>query len=413
MSSEEVASAIDEHVDALTRLCAQGHAALARTYASGLVAQDAFVGQIALAAVAAASGDLPALREAVAAASALDPHHTSVLQATAVMHAHAGETTLAVDAARAAFGAGATARGRNGLARLLLMVGKRNDAMGMLEALVAESDDAEAHMQLGALNRVYGAKEALEHYVQAFVRAPTEPAPMQAILQELRESSWPIGVAVLARQMRATADTPALRVVADLMGLAARLYLKNTPMASLLDTPPSLFAGALEAAREVPVGAQLVVAGLLLDHDRLGDTQTLLKRAAAVTMTAHERAHHAFLEGRLAQANGYPQQAVDRYEAALVHEPDYTDAACNLIEVLVGMKTPAAEERIASVIASIPEMKRRLSPMLTYNEAGWHELHGDRKTALELVAFLQGGPLGVLEPAVRAMHARLSRVTRA
>jgi len=84
---------------------------------------------------------------------------------------------------------------------------------------------------------------------------------MQAILQELRESSWPIGVAVLARQMRATADTPALRVVADLMGLAARLYLKNTPMASLVDTPPSLFAGALEAAREVPVGAQLVVAG--------------------------------------------------------------------------------------------------------------------------------------------------------
>jgi len=412
VTATTTATLIDEHVDVVTRLCQQGHVNAARGYAAGLVVDEPLVGHVASAAVAAATGDLPALRSAVAAASALAPNHAAVLGAAAVMHALAGDAELAYETARAAFGAGATARGRNALARLMLGIGKRNDGLAMLEALVADGDDAEAHMQLGAQKRMYGPEVALEHYVAAFLRAPTEPTPMQAILHEVRESSWPVGVAVLARHMRATAETSSLRFVADLLGLAARLYLKNTPLASLVETPPTLFTGALEAAREVPVGAQLVLAGLLVDLGRVDEAQLGLSRAAPALSTPHERAHHAFLEGRLAQAAGRVQEAAVRYEAALVHEPGYTDAACNLIDVLVGIKTPAANERIASVVAEIPESKRRLNPMLTYNEAGLLEMRGDRKGALELVAFLQEGPLGVLEPAVRAMHARLSRVTR-
>lgn len=408
----DVAAAIDEHVDVLSRLCEQGHVASARAFARGLVHESPLVGHVAMAAVAAITGDLPTLSAAVVAAQALAPDHAAVLQAKAVMHALAGDAALAYDTARAAYGAGATAQGTNRLARLLLSIGKRNDGLNMLETLVAQHDDPEAHMQLGGQLRAQGGAAALEHYVAAFMRAPTEPATMSAILNEIREASWPIGVAVLARHLRATSDSPSLRVVADVLSLAARLYLKGSPHAELVETRESLFARVLEAASAVPAGPQLVLAGLLLDLGRDEDAQVLLTRVAAVLSSAQEHAHHAFLLGRLAQAAGQPELAIARFEAALGHDPHYTNAACNLIDVLVSSRAPNAEARSAAVVASIPEPKRRLSAIMTYNEASLLEMQGKRQAALELVAFLLEGPLGVLDPAVRAMQARLSRVSR-
>ena len=406
MSGHPVAAPVDDLVDGLTRLCQGGHTRLARTLAERELAADRFRGSLALATVAGATHDRATLEASLAEARSLDPAHPAVLRASAGMSALAGDAEAARAAARAAARVDPSPRSLNGLARLLLSLGHRDEAVAILERLANERGDADAHMQLATLGGT--AEVALDHYVSAFLQAPTEPHAMQAIMTQFREGSWPIGVAVLAQHVRGTTASPGLRFVSDLVALAARLYMKGTALDGLVQTPASLFANARLAAQAMPIAAQLVLAGLFLDHGRIEDGRTLLTSLANRLATASDRAHHAFLEGRLAQAAGKPELAAERYAAALSHDPHHADAACNLISALVAQGTPEAFAEIGSVLTSIPELERRLSPMLTYNEASWLELRGKRDDALALVDFLEGAPLGVMTQALHAMRARLT-----
>lgn len=398
-------AAIDARIDALTRLCREGHRATARALAEATLAEDALAGQLALAAVAAATHDRELLDSAVSRAMALAPGHPAVLRAQAVSRALAGDRDASIAAARAAAAADPSPRSRGGLARLLLSWGERDEAVALLEQL-ARDDDPDAHLQLATVAR---GDAALDHLVRAFFAAPREPAAMQALMNEFREVGWAIGTAVVAAHVRSTAASPGLRFVSDLIALATRLYLRGTPLEGLVQTPPTFFANARLAAAGAPVAAQLVLVGLFLDHGRTDDARAHNASLAARLATPQERAHHAFLEGRLAQAIGRSDLAIGHYEQALAHDPRYADAACNLMSALFAQASPAALERIGAVVASMPEWHRRSSPMLTYNEAGWLELRGARAEALALVDFLMEAPLGVLEPAVHAMRARLAR----
>jgi hypothetical protein len=193
----------------------------------------------------------------------------------------------------------------------------------------------------------------------------------------------------------------------DLLGLGALEYLRNSPWEALVETPDSVYAKALLAAREVPGAAQAELAGLLIDRAGEADARTLLKSIGSMAATPAERSRHAFLEGRLAGAEGDAGRALAAYRAALGHDALNTDAATDLVDHLLATGKPEALAEIASILTPIPEVVRRQVLALTFNEAVWHEVRGDKASALALVRFLREGPLERFESAVGAMQMRL------
>lgn len=399
--------AVAEYVDALTKLCMQGHAQFARSHAEALIEADPVMGHLGRATVAGMTGDVAAARASVDAAARIAPEHPGVLQARAIVSALSGDGAGAVQAARTAARMDPSARSRNGLARMLLSVGQQAEAVVILEALVAECDDPDAHMQLAEEKKAADENASLKHLVDAFLAAPSDPRAMQSLMQILRNNAWPIGVAILARHLRTQAFNPGFRFVVDLLGIGALEYLRNTPWEGLVETPDSVYAKALLAAREVPIGAQAELAGLLIDRSRLADARTLLRSIGSMAATAAERSRHAFLDGRLAAAEGDSGRAAANYRAALTHDPLNTDAATNLVDLLIASGRPEALVEVGSVLAAIPEVVRRQELALTYNEAVWCEARGDKQRALALVRFLREGPLERFESGVGAMQLRL------
>lgn len=398
---------VAQYVDSLTKLCMQGHAQFARAHAEAMIVADPLRGHLGRATVAAMTRDVAALRASVEAATALAPEHPGVMQAQAVLSALSGDAPRAIETARTAAKVDPSVRARNGLARMLLSNGQRPEAVAILEELVAECDDPDAHMQLAEEKRVANENASLQHLVDAFLASPSDPRPMQALMQILRNNAWPIGVALLARQLRTQAFSPGFRFVVDLLGLAALEYLRNTPWESLVETPDSVYAKALQAAREVPVAAQSELAGLLIDRGRYADARGLLRSIGTMTSTPAERSRHAFLEGRLAASERDVLRATAAYRTSLAHDPLNVDAACNLIDLLMATGKPEVFGEVAAIVNAIPDVLRRESLALTYNEAVWHEARGDKASALSLVMFLRQAPLERFESAVGAMQMRL------
>lgn len=396
---------ITEYVDTLTRLCLQGHASYARTHATAMIEFDPLAGQLGLATVAAAALDHEGQRRAVEAARALAPRQPAVLEARAVLAATTEDPDAAVEAARAVVAAESSPRALNGLARALFASGRIDDAERTWEGLVQEFGDADAHVQLAANKS--DERAVLDHLVAAFFASPKDDRPFQQLVQIWRERSWPIGLAIYARHMRSRAETPRLKFVADVLGLAAVEFLRATGLEGLAQAPPSAHTAAVENAKAVPVAARMTLAGLLIDQGHLDAARDLLESIHDGASTEHERSGHEFLAGRLAQAKSDAVAAARHYRAALGFDSDNLDAACNLVDLLIGSQSQPALADAEKIVTGIPEIMRRSNTLMTYNEAALREALGDQATARELVRFLFETPLGHLLPAVEAMYRRL------
>jgi thioredoxin-like negative regulator of GroEL len=216
----------------------------------------------------------------------------------------------------------------------------------------------------------------------------------------------------MARQVRATTESPAIRLLADVAGLASTELLRGTPAASLCVRSQEEVAAAAANAADVAPMAALTLVGLLIDAGRAGEARALLTAIEGRTEAAEPRAMAAYLAGRIAVANSDLRGALAHFRGALALDPRHIEACATLVSLLVASPSREGLTEARAAMDRIPEWTRRATPFLTFQEALWCEAAGDRHGALELAGFLLEGQLGPLLPAVEAFKERVVRPSR-
>ena len=388
---------MEDFLDHLANLTAQGHADAARALAAPFAAADPLRYHLGLASVAAASNDLAVLRTHAQAAGALAPEDPLALQARAMAALLAGDGEAAERFARQALNRDDSLRSRRGLANILARVGKLEDAERALRELVSRApSDGHALKQLGRVRAQRGDEAgALTYFARAFAAQPTDMEAVELAVTLYRDAGWAIGALTLSRVTRQGIHPPEVNVLLDLVALMLMGRIApDVPGRAAFDATLQAVTGLVEESARLSPMVQLRVARALVDSDRSSEALAVAQRVKGTVELPEERAELGYVRGLAHEKAGEDGAALAAYEAAVAADPRAWEAACNAVHLALKAEDV---DRAGAVLARVPEEFKRLRPQLLFNEAVWLVRSGRRAEAQAHADYLRESAPGLMD----------------
>ncbi len=261
-------------------------------------------------------------------------------------------------------------------------------AAELRQQLSDRPEDPQACAELATVTAQLGDyASAIDHDARAWALRPDDPAPIQHILAILVDSGKWLGAMTAFEIVRqgARAETA---FALDLA--AAQVFRRITnvfPPRGAHQDADRLIERLVANSCERSVAAQTAVVRSLIDLGRISDASALLERIATATASTNDRAHIYFLRAALCERAGDSVAAISFYEQALALDARRSDAAINLISMLLESPDPDASTRIATVLSRLDASVREL-PEVRFNEAIHLRRIGEQEDARALLALV-------------------------
>jgi thioredoxin-like negative regulator of GroEL len=250
--------------------------------------------------------------------------------------------------------------------------------------LAERPDDVAARAELARVTAELGDyASAIDHDAQAWTRCPEDPMPMLHMLGMLVDSGKWLG-ALVAIEIARTGAHPDTALVLDLAATEAFRQIGGVfPPRGARPEADAIIDRLVASCRMRRVSLQAAIARTLIDLGRTTEAATLLDQAREVTETS-DLAHVCFLKGLLCERAGDLAGAATLYQQA--HDLDgRTDAALNLLSILVESPEPAAATQTAALLARLGSPLREL-PLVRFREAIHLRRIGDHDAATTLLS---------------------------
>ncbi len=395
---------LEDQLDHLAHLAAQGHLDHARALAAERHASTPLDHHLALASIAAARNDLAGLTEHALAASAIDPEHPLVLQALAMRALLAGDGETAEREARRALNRDDSVRAKRGLANILLRVGKLEDAERQLREVIARvPSDGYALKQLGRIRSLRGDEAtALAYFGKAFAAAPWDKEPVDLAIQLYKDAGWAIGALTLSRVTREGVHPPEVKVLLDLIALILMNRIApDLPGREAFDATLPAVRGLVEESEALSPLAQLRVARALIDTERADLALAILKRVAGDVASVREQAEWGYVKGLAEEARGEEMAALAAYESAVAADASAWEAACNATHLAMKF---GLMDRAAAVLNRVPPELKRARPQLLYNEAVFFKNMARYEEVRTYAAYLREHAGGMMDELIEELE---------
>jgi tetratricopeptide (TPR) repeat protein len=294
----------------------------------------------------------------------------------ASLYLMAGNPERACACAREVATVGAPPAIRASAAGILLAAGRDGEARPLLEQVVTETpQDRDAHINLATVAyRLGDLGGAMTGYARAFELDPSDPTPLQLLIEMFAEVGKWLGALSALELTRRGTPPPEVAVALDLASMQLLQLVASTyPEAGVDrradDTVLDLLANVMQRGPRL----QLSAAKALIDVGRITEATALVQRVAGdPELAPRERADVHYAEGLLAERARKLGAAVEHYTSALALDPTCIDAATNAVSVLLGIGTPEARTQIGPLLARVDADARAASPTLAFNEARYH-----------------------------------------
>jgi tetratricopeptide (TPR) repeat protein len=334
-------------------------------------------------------------------------------QYLALGHLCAQDAAAAITHARKAVELEPSARARSTLASVLLASGDPGEAATLLRQVLAEQpDDADALLNLGTASvelEEYG--EAIVCYSQAFDRRPTDPRPVQQLLEMFAAVGKWLGAAAALDLLRPGEPPPEVEVALALVRVRLiQLIANGFPEREVDDDTDDTIAKLVASALERGPQTQLAVAHTLLEVERELDARTLVAAAsehsARTPLDVSAAGDLRCLQAHLAARDGNPTRALALYAQSLTSNRRRIEACTNAIALLLEDGTATGLAQIPQWLNRVAAADRKRDPTLVFYEAVYL-MRSDRtaqaRLQLQQVLELTGGNGSIAEDASRLL----------
>jgi Flp pilus assembly protein TadD len=298
----------------------------------------------------------------------------------ASLYVLAGDTERAAAIARATLPASAASDHLMAAATVLIGARSAADAIPMLRMVIdASPDHRDAFLRLAAASFQLGdIGGAISASASAFELDPTEPTPINNVMQMCAFDGTPIGALAAVAELRTTTHSPAIAVLLDIAHVCLmRIAVGELPPAGADAESDRVVTHLGTIAKSRPVAIQLGAARTLLEAHRHAEANALVQHVTLLpSLTSAERADACFLEALVAELAGDAERAVERYVAALAERSSLADAATNAIAVLLDANRPESLDHIETILDMVDSDVRESAPGLAFNESRFHAACG-------------------------------------
>jgi hypothetical protein len=407
-----VVTHMPELPDRVAAMLAAGNLEAARTLVESAAGREPGAAELGRATIALFENDAERAIDHAQRAIELGAEATGH-QYLALGHLSAQDPAAAIAHARKAVELEPSARARSTLASVLLATGDPGEAAALLRHVRAERpDDADTLLNLGTASVELGEYgDAIVCYSQAFDRRPSDPRPVQQLLEMFAAVGKWLGAAAALDLVRSGEPPPEVEVALALVRvrviqLIANGFPERDVDDDIDDTIAKLVANALERGPQT----QLAVAQTLLEIEREIDARTLVAAASEhgtrTPLDASAAGDLRCLQAHLAARDGNPSRALTLYAQSLTSHRRRIEACTNAIALLLEDGSAAALAQIPQWFQRVPAAERQRDPILVFYEAVYL-MRSDRTAQshlrLQHVLELTGGTGSIAEDASRLL----------
>jgi tetratricopeptide (TPR) repeat protein len=249
---------------------------------------------------------------------------------------------------------------------------------------------------------------AMLGYARAFDLDPGDRTPLHNLMAMFADMGKWVGALAIVDLSRQGQPPPDVAVALDLVSIQLlQLVAAAYPALGIDDDADRTVKDLLINASKRGARSQLAAARALCDIERFAEATKLIHNLARNPMlTKPERADLHYVEGLIAEHDGYASTAIDRYTRAVAADATRADAATNAISLLLTDGTPPALAQISMLIEQVDAEARASTPGLLFNQAIYQHRTGQGAAArdnLERVLSFEGGAPEILAAARQAL----------
>jgi len=337
---------------------------------------------------------------AMAAIDAQPAHPARARIQVATLFMMAGDRERGIATARSAVELDSGPVLRSALGSLLVAAGQFEEAVSLLKGVVAETPgDHNAHINLATASyKLEEFGDAVNGFARAFDLDPMNRSPLHNTMAMLADMGKWVGALAILDLLQKGSPPPHVAVLLDIVSIQLMQLVANTYPGVGVDADADATVKDLlvNASKREP-RSQLAAARALCDIERFAEATKLVHNLGVDTrLTPAERGDLHFIEGLLADADGYASTAIERYLRSLEVDPTRVDSATNAISLMLGEGTPAALAQVPDVLAKVEPAARDASAGLLFN-AALHQhrtgnLAGARETLGRVIAMPTADP---------------------